>query len=271
MKERAIIDIHTHQANFWLGRELSTEESARLLLQKMDQAGVCISALLGAVSPGQTPEQAHQSIVNTEATVKQAPNRLFGLVYINPTMQADRLREELDHYLSSSHFRGIKLELDLNCRDKRMDVLMGKAIEHNVPVLHHSWYVNTWNMSASERAVQQCRSEPHDIADLAMRFPEAKIIMAHLEGSGIRGILDVADCPNVWIDTSGSQPFTGTLEFAVETLGSKRILFGSDLMGRGLETQLARVYGARLAEGDLENILRRNAQELFGIRGETLL
>lgn len=270
MNQKDIIDIHTHQPLHWAERSLSVEESARLLLEQMDLFGVAISGLLGGVSPGQTVDQVRASIRCTHDVVCQAPERFFGMVYIDPSMPADVIRELLDHYLQTPYFRGIKLELDVNCRDKRLDVLMEKAIEHNVPVLHHSWYVNIWNMQGRELENQKNRSEPHDIADLARRFPEARIIMAHLEGSGIHGILDVADLPNVWIDTSGSQPFTGTLEFAVETIGSKRILFGSDLMGRSLESQLGRIYGANLAQNDLENILRRNAREMFNIKGDRL-
>jgi len=236
----------------------------------MDRHGVAISGILGQVRFGQSEEEMKESIAFTHDVAQQAATRLFGMVYLNPAMPPALLRELLDRYLSTPYFRGIKLELDLNCRDRRLDLLMEKSIEYDVPVLHHTWYLNPWDMDEAAVKSQSHRSESHDVADLARRFPEARIIMAHLEGSGIRGILDVAKFPNVWIDTSGSQPFTGTLEFAVETIGSRRILFGSDLMFRSLEGQLARIYGANLAADDMENILHRNAREVFKIKGERL-
>lgn len=270
MNSQGIIDIHTHQPTPYPGKTITDAESARAILEQMDSFGVAISGLLGHVIAGQTADEMRASIRQTRDVVKQAPDRLFGMVFVNPAVPADILAEELDRNLQTPQFRGIKLELDVNSRDKRLDLVMEKAIQYGVPVLYHSWYLNTWSMSQAERDYQGNRSEPHDVADLARRFPEARVIMAHLEGSGLRGILDVADVPNVWIDTSGSQPFTGTLEFAVETLGSKRILFGSDLMGRSLESQLGRIFGANLAEDDLENILRANARELFRITGDRL-
>lgn len=265
-----IIDVHTHQPSPHFGYEVPAGESARLHLEQMDQFGVAVSGLLGQVRPGQTVEEMRESILLTREVVRQAPDRLFGMVYINPAAPEDVVRGELDRHLQTPHFRGIKLELDVNCRDSRLDVVMEKAREYRVPVLHHSWYVNTWALGPADLEVQRNRSEPADVADLARRFPDVRIIMAHLEGSNIQGILDVADLPNVWIDTSGSQPFTGTVEFAVETIGSRRILFGSDLIVRSLESQLGRIYGSNLSDEDRENILHRNAEELFGIRGGTL-
>lgn len=262
-----IIDIHNHQRFYPdLTRAESISENRQLYFQQMDPANVQICGFLGhKVAPFQDEESV--SFVNdyTRDVVKDCPERFFGLVFVNPLHPAEFVARELDRCLSDDAFSGIKLEMDVNCRDKRLDLVMEKAIQYNVPVLHHSWYVNTWTMGEAGLRQQSGRSEPHDVADLAKRFPEAKIIMAHLEGSGVRGILDIADCENVWVDTSGSQPFTGTLEFGLKTIGSERIVFGSDLTGRYLPTQLGRIYGTRMSEREQENILFRNAQQLFNL------
>lgn len=267
MKKQRIIDIHTHQPLFREdGSKYSAQDSASLLLEQLDLGEVQIAGLLGhSVSPGKPAEEMRCVNQQTSEVIARDPERLLGFVFINPSLPANIVSEELDQYLPQSGFRGIKLELDVNCRDPRVDIVMEKARQYNVPVLHHSWYVNTWCMNKGELEVQLNRSEPHDVADLARRFPDVHIIMAHLEGSGIRGVLDVADCENVWIDTSGSQPFTGTLEFALEIIGSRRILFGSDLCGRSVEGQLGRILGTRMPEADRENILWRNAETLLGL------
>ncbi len=271
MKKTGIIDVHTHQPSPFNQLKINAEQSARLLLGQMDGHGVAFSGILGRVRPGQSEEEMRESIAFTDAVVRCAPDRLYGMVYMNPSMPEEVISELLDRHLQTPYFRGIKLELDLNCRDPRMELLMEKAIAYDVPVLHHSWYLNLWESSEDTRRKQAQRSEPHDVAALARRFPKARIIMAHMEGCGVRGILDIAELPNVWIDTSGSQPFTGTLEYAVEMLGSHRILFGSDLMGRSLEGQLGRIYGSYISDDDLEKILFRNAREVFKISGEQLL
>ncbi|MCC6424568.1 MAG: amidohydrolase family protein [Phycisphaerales bacterium] len=263
-----IIDIHTHPEPFGKHQKPWTPDQAiDLMLRHMDHYGVQYSGLLGYdVMPGQ--DEASVRIVNdfTAKMVTDRPDRFFGFAFINPTLPAQFVDEELERCLSISGFGGIKLEVDVNCRSPLLDRVMKQAIRFDVPVLHHSWSLNLWNMPDVDVRMQQGRSEPHDVADLARRFPNAKIIMAHLEGCGQRGILDIADLPNVWIDTSGSQPFTGTLEFAIQTLGSGRILFGTDMMGRGMPSQLGRILGSRLSDEDRNRILFRNAQSLFNLQ-----
>jgi predicted TIM-barrel fold metal-dependent hydrolase len=90
------------------------------------------------------------------------------------------------------------------------------------------------------------------------------IIVAHLSAAGYRGIQDIRPYPNLLIDTSGSQCFSGIVEYAVSVLGAERILFGSDVPGRDFAVQLGRVYGAKISEADQEKILYGNAERLLG-------
>ena len=87
--------------------------------------------------------------------------------------------------------------------------------------------------------------------------------MAHLCGCSDRGVELVADCPNVHVDTSGSQPEAGLVEYAVKRLGARRVLYGSDAPGRGFGPQLAKVLGAAISDADRERILALNARELL--------
>lgn len=267
MNGRSIIDIHTHlrQVNRQ-GEPLSIRQSGEALLREMDPCGIAIAGILGfRVKPYQSAEEVREVNDHTLAVVQTAPERLYGLCFVNPELDPGFLKEELDRCLGAPEFRGVKLEMCTNCRSSKLDLVMEKALEHRVPVLQHSWYLNMWELQHHPVASRQQmgRSEPHDVAALARRFPDAQIIMAHLEGSGIRGILDIAECGNVVVDTSGSQPFTGTLEYAVRYLGHERILFGSDLPGRGLGGQLGRIRGAQLPAEAERAILETNARKLF--------
>ncbi len=256
-----IIDVHIHPD--YPAKPKGGAFQAELLTKQMDRYGVEISGILGRVYPHQTPAEVTEWNSFTIETVKAAPKRLYGLSYIDPSLPRSFVIEELDRTLSQPEIRGIKLEVDVNARDGRMDIVMEKAIQYDVPVLQHSWYINLWETSPEGHYHQAGRTEPHDVADLARRFPEAKILMAHMEGSGIRGLLDVLDCPNVWVDTSGSQPFTGTVEYAVKHLGSDHLVFGTDRLGRGLDSQLARITGAAIDETARQKILFHNAVELY--------
>ena len=89
--------------------------------------------------------------------------------------------------------------------------------------------------------------------------------MAHLNGCGVRGILDIQDLPNVYMDTSGSQPDAGFIEYAVAKIGAERILFGSDVPIRDYATQLAKVTGAAIPAEAKELILGANAARLLNL------
>lgn len=261
-----IIDIHAHplSGHPLTKAPLTAGECAALMLEQMQLGGVSRAALLGhPVYPGQTIGQIRAVNDFTAEVIAAAPEHFFGMAFINPALAEADVVAELERALSLPGFLAIKLEIDLNCRDPRLDAVAAVALRHNVPILHHTWYLNMANLTEEGREYQKDRSEPHDVAHLARRFPDLNIIMAHLEGSGIRGLTDIADCPNVWVDTSGSLPFSGTLEYGVELLGAERILFGSDLPYRSYETQLARVLGSGLSLTEQAQILHLNAARLF--------
>lgn len=256
-----IVDVHIHPD--YPEKPRGGAFMAHSMVSRMDRFGVSISGILGHVAPFQTEHSIREWNSFTVETVKAQPHRLFGMCYIDPTLPASFVEEELERMLSYPEIRGIKLEIDINCRDARLAIVMEKALAFDAPVLHHSWYLNLWNSPKELHYYQKGLSEPHDIAELARRYPGVKILMAHMEGCGMRGLLDVAPYPNVWLDTSGSQPFSGTLEQAVKYLGADRIIFGSDRYGRGLPSQLGRVMGARISETDRKKILSHNAIELY--------
>ena len=108
-------------------------------------------------------------------------------------------------------------------------------------------------------------STPADIASLAARYPDVPIQMAHLGGARIRGVQDIRPHENISIDTSGSQPIGGLVEYAVKELGADRVVYGSDVPGRDFSAQLGRIYGARLSASDRDKILYRNAHRLISL------
>jgi predicted TIM-barrel fold metal-dependent hydrolase len=151
----------------------------------------------------------------------------------------------------------IKQGIEVNARDARIDPIAGAAAELDVPILFHAWY------KMVEKYPEE--SDGSDIAHLARRHPHTRFIMAHLTGVGRRGVQDVADLPNVSVDTCGGWYDTEMVEYAVRYLGADRVLYGSDFPGRDYAPQVGRVEGARLSDTDRERILWRNAEALLGL------
>ena len=200
----------------------------------------------------------HIALINdhTLQVVGEWPEYFHGLCFLNPANDPAFLADEMARCLEHPRLRGVKLEVDVNARDARLDPIMAELERRGALLLHHAWY----------KTIQKAHDEsnPSDIADLAGRWPKVRMVMAHLTAAGPRGVQDIKPHANVWGDTSGSQPFSAIVEYSVRELGAERVVYGSDAPGRDFAAQLGRVYGAKIGEAEREQVLGGNARRLVG-------
>ncbi len=253
-----IIDIHVHPPAGCDIRKPGFEPKkiADKILEDASIFGIEKVCILGRFWAYPYKEGIRSINNSTIALTRCNPEKLFGLCFLNPNLPVDFLCEEMERCFSAG-MKGVKLEFETSARDLRLDPIMEKLREHNLFLLHHTWY-HTLDKSGEE-------SDPSDIAHLARRHPGVRIVMSHLTACGIRGVLDIKDLPNVYVDTSGSQPFSGIVEYAVEKIGAERQLFGSDFCMRDFSAQLGRIYGADLTEPQRKRILGENARKILQI------
>ncbi|MFA6716417.1 MAG: amidohydrolase family protein [Victivallales bacterium] len=245
-----IIDIHIH--NTLSHSELVAEAALRHNIGNI--------VLLGDVLRfGYYPDEEQISQLNSETIecVKKHPGFCYGFCFLNPANDCEFSLSEMERCIKQHGFIGVKLEVSLNCRNERLHPIMRKLEEYDVPLLHHSWYKTGGNLPQE--------SSPADIAYLGAEFPKVKIIMAHLTGVGIKGILDIAPFENIYIDTSGGQPHSELVEFALEKLGPERIVYGSDAPIRDFSAQLGRIAGADISSSAKEMIMGKNAERILKI------
>ena len=126
-------------------------------------------------------------------------------------------------------------------------------------------------------------SNPIDLYSLASRFSRVNFVIPHFGAGYFREALMVADqCPNVYLDTSSSntwlryQPggldLAGAFRQALDVLGPKRLLFGSDSswFPRGyvrsvLDGQLEILHQLGVEEEAAKDILGGNLRRLLGL------
>ena len=243
-----IFDIHTH--NFKAG--------SRDLYGEARRHGIGRILLLGDVlRHGETPtaEQIREINDDTIADVHAHAGFADGFCFMNPALDPAFIRAELARCFAVPGMKGVKLEISLCCRSPLMNTLMEELEKYHRPLLHHCWFKTTQKYPNE--------SDPSDIAELAARYPNVKIVMAHLCGCGYRGVEIIADRPNVYVDTSGGQPEDGFLQYAVKRIGADRLLYGSDAPCRDFGCQLHKVLDAGLSSVELEKILFANAMELL--------
>jgi len=120
------------------------------------------------------------------------------------------------------------------------------------------------------------RCEPERFIPFANKYPDVKLILAHLGHDEVDDTLDrqikaieASTQGNVWVDTSSSRSITsGLIEHAVQRIGAERIVFGTDTPLYFSPVQKARIAYARISGEAKRKIFRDNARSLLGLPQE---
>jgi predicted TIM-barrel fold metal-dependent hydrolase len=202
------------------------------------------------------------------------PQRLIGFLSVDPTQPG------WDAELKSGHqelgLRGIKLlsmYAGFRPDDGRLDPLWQYAETHHLPVLLHT------GTTFISQAPLEC-TLPRHLDVVATRFPQVKIIMAHL-GHPYEGecIVTARKHPNVFTDISALhyRPWQlyNSLMLVQEYGVWDKILFGTDYPFttvdasiKGLRELNSMVEGTRLPrlnEEQIEKLIHRDSLSLLGL------
>lgn len=179
--------------------------------------------------------------------VKRHRGRVLGYCHVNPG-HAKEAVEEVKRYVLDHEFIGIKLYTPSICIFTPVLPVVEQAISLGVPILHHAGHPHY------PLADQPRISDGGGLATLAKRYPEAKLICAHICGGGdwewtIRAL---RHAPTVYVDTSGSVLDDDVVNTAARVLGVDRLLFGCDW---SMTARVDRIRGAELSAAEKASIL----------------
>ena len=246
---QAIIDMHAH---IWGHKATEDARTLLAMLHRYDLAWLGVIPLWGGVYP--TREEIREGNATVAKFCQQEPQRLKPYVTVNPRHRQSTL-EEIRRGVEEDEAIAVKVWVAARADEPDVFAVAEACIEYGLPLLLHAFHKAVGQLSHETDA-------PH-VALLAKRYPELKIIMAHLAGAHLWGCAHVADCPNVWSDFSGSYCETGTIETAIKLLGEDRVLFGSDAPGADFLNNLGKVEEAEITEPQRRKILYENSQSLF--------
>jgi len=208
--------------------------------------------------------------------VATAPDQLIGFMSIDPTQ--DGWEHEMRAGREELGLRGIKLlpmYAGFKPQDRRLDPLWRYATEHRLPVLLHT------GTTFISQAPLEC-TLPRHLDEVATRFPEVRIIAAHLghpyEGECVALIRKHA---NVYADISALhyRPWQlfHSLMLVQEYGVWHKLLFGTDfpftdvdatVAGlRSLNDMVAGTAMPRLDLAQIEALIYRDALPLLGLDG----
>jgi predicted TIM-barrel fold metal-dependent hydrolase len=191
----------------------------------------------------------------TTRVVGRHPMAVVGCAYVNPCHG----REELTEFracVEDLGLRGLKFWMACYCDDPRVYPLVEQAILYRVPILIH-----TYSIVGGSKPNE---SEATHVARLASRYPEARILMAHMSGNWPVALKAIRAHRSVHVDPSGTDPEDGQVAAAVAELGPERVLFGSDAPIRDVSSMLAKIYGAAISDEAKRLVLCGNFERLIG-------
>lgn len=100
------------------------------------------------------------------------------------------------------------------------------------------------------------------MVSFADKYPDMKLIIAHLGSMEHIEAIEKAKHGNIYTDTSGGlSALNNVVEYAVERVGSQKIFFGTDTYSCAF--QVGRIENARISKQDKENIFYNNAKRCF--------
>lgn len=228
-------------------------------LKHMDLIGIERTCLMPMCNyPGYIYPNPHDMRFQAEvlSEIDEAyQGKFFPMLLMNPLLDTSFNLELLTEYIVNGPLIGVKFHVSMLADDPRMNPIYEFLQQYDIPVLFHSWY-KTVNKTTFE-------SNPGHIAAAAAQYPKLRILMAHMTAGRLRGVQDIKPYPNVWVDTSGSQPENGYMQVALAELGSERILYGSDYPLRSFASQLGRIDSVEMNKEDRKRLLYRNALSFF--------
>ncbi|TKJ45470.1 hypothetical protein CEE35_03925 [Candidatus Aerophobetes bacterium Ae_b3b] len=102
------------------------------------------------------------------------------------------------------------------------------------------------------------------IGNLAKRFPDAKMIMAHFGFEDwLEGIFVAKENKNIYLDTAGSPTEWLVIKTAVQECGDDKIVWGSGSPALNIAAELAKITDAQISEEAKEKILYKNISKLL--------
>ena len=146
-------------------------------------------------------------------------------------------------------FVGIKLYHQYQINDPVFFPIIEKCIELDIPILLHAG-----KPTEADEKLQPRISRGEYFADIARRYPEASLIMAHITGGGDWHwqLKAMEKYPNVVLDMSGSVIDSPVIEECVARIGADRVLYGTD---GSTAAGVGKILGANISEEDKKTIL----------------
>ena len=249
-----IIDSHVHLGGSNIFN-CSVSESRLMSTMDRNKVDACIAQPL----PGAIPDSrtVHDAI---HALAKKHPGRVYGVASISPHLPKAEVEGEIRRCVEKLGFVGVKCHTvghAVNPLSPNGDLLFRLADQLKVPLIVHT---------GSGVGL----SNPALVIPKAREYPNVKVVLAHSGMLIFAGDAWVAakECANVYLETSWAA--AEDIEWFVTSLGSRKVMMGSDVYSERCYNQAVELEKYRIMEipeADKANCLANTAREVFALKG----
>ena len=221
------------------------------------------------IFPG-TPEQFRKYNDLTIKAIKKYPKHLLGGFVLNPAYGKESL-EEIKRCSDEGMVGTGELYYQVKINDPLYFPVIEKLIDLKMIIFSHGECqlgVGGYRMKYNGNKAPNT-SIPEDFVEIANRYPEGIFQYAHI---GMGGDWEYEcklfkDCPNIYVDTSGSNNAENMIDFAVEYLGEDRLFYGADnsyyqSIGKILASNLTESQKRKVFFENYNNILRKGGRNV---------
>jgi predicted TIM-barrel fold metal-dependent hydrolase len=213
-----------------------------------------VSAVIVAPFPGApNPAKVHDDVASLAS---RYPGRVFGLANVNPHINRDTYRREVERCVRDLGFVGVVLDtaghaVNPNSRDAQTVFEIGREL--TIPVVVHTGTGIPFGL-------------PSAVLPRARAYSDVKIVLAHA-GAGLYTFEAQAvakEAPNVSLGVSWCRP--DDVRAMVTDIGANRLLFASDVPGNQ-SLELTKLKSLGLFQFQQFQTFGQNAIDVFGLKG----
>lgn len=253
MKIVEAIDIHCHfnhgARHDSSGREILSPCDLEFLQKERKRMNVVKTGMCSFASVLSTENIVEENAYLAELAKTQS--WLLQWVVIDPRQR--QTFSQARELLKNKNVLGIKIHSHSVC--------------HNYPFQEYADEIFAFANELKTVVLMHPEEDPDAMLKTALltdKYPDMKLILAHLGSIEHVEAIALPKLGNVYTDTSGSASVqNNVLEYAVEKVGAEKILFGTDSYSCAF--QLGRVVFADITEEEKYLILSGNAKRIFGL------
>jgi predicted TIM-barrel fold metal-dependent hydrolase len=240
-----LIDVHAHWGPWFFSMDVG---SIGTNVDGLDRFGIDLQ-LVSAIEA-----IVYDAPLGNRSLAAELPTdpRLRGMIVVDPR-RLDEARADLDEFLAGdgrSRWVGAKIHSEYSrtrIDSPAMQAAVELTTEYGLPTLVHTW---------GDTVV--------DLADLAARVPEARLIAGHMGANGWPRVPEAADrSDRIWFEPCWSAPEANRIRWILDRIGPSRMMFGTDATLIDPSVALGALEAAHLTPEEHEAITHTNAQALF--------